>query len=96
MAVWLGLAEPGEAGRVARAWRRTLPVSVTGVTASLAWFTAFALYNAAYVRAIGQVEVVFTILASGLIFRERLAAREIAGILLVVASLLLIVWSLAG
>jgi drug/metabolite transporter (DMT)-like permease len=90
MALWLRLAEPGELTRVARAWRRTLPVGVTGMLGSLGWFTAFALQNAAYVRAVGQVEVVFTLLASWLVFRERLATRELAGIALVVASLLAI------
>ncbi len=96
MALWLRLAEPGELGRVAEKWRRTLPVGVTGMLGSLGWFTAFALYNAAYVRALGQVEVVFTILASWLVFREKLAAREVAGILVVVLSLLIIVWSVEG
>ncbi|MDH3262883.1 MAG: DMT family transporter [Paracoccaceae bacterium] len=94
MGLWLGLAEPGELARVARAWRRTLPVGVTGMLGSLGWFTAFSLQNAAYVRAVGQVEVVFTILASWLVFRERLTLREFAGIALVVASLLLIVLAL--
>lgn len=96
MAVWLLRVEPGELGRVALAWRRTLPVGITGMLGSLGWFTAFALFNAAYVRAIGQIEIVFTILASWLVFRERLTLREGFGIFLVVASLLLIVWSLEG
>lgn len=94
MALWLRLAEPGELSRVARAWRRTLPVGVTGMLDSLGWFTAFSLQNAAYVRAVGQVEVAFTILASWLVFRERLSLRELAGIGLVVASLLLILLAL--
>ncbi len=88
MALWLRLAEPGELGRVARAWRRTLPVGVTGMLGSLGWFAAFALQNAAYVRAVGQVEVVFTVLASWLVFRERLTAREVAGIALVAVSVI--------
>jgi drug/metabolite transporter (DMT)-like permease len=94
MSIWLRLAEPGEVTRVLAAWRRTLPVGVTGMLGSLGWFAAFALQNAAYVRALGQVEVVFTILASWLVFRERLTARELAGIALVVASLLMLVLAL--
>lgn len=94
MAAWLRLAEPGEIGRVARAWRRTVPVGVTGMLGSLGWFAALALQNAAYVRAVGQVEMVFTILASWLVFRERLTRREVAGIALVTASLLMIVLTL--
>jgi drug/metabolite transporter (DMT)-like permease len=91
MGLWLVWREPGEVGRVARRWRRTLPVGVTGVLGSMGWFAAFALQNAAYVRALGQVEIVFTMLASALFFRERLALREGAGIALVVVSVVLIV-----
>nr|WP_255697591.1 DMT family transporter [Sinirhodobacter sp. WL0062] len=91
MALYLRLAEPGELGRVIRAWRRTIWVGVTGVAGSAGWFTAFALMNAAYVRALGQVEIVFTLLVSVLVFRERLSPREGAGIALVVASLIAIV-----
>lgn len=91
MALYLRLAEPGELGRVIRAWRRTIWVGVTGVAGSAGWFTAFALMNAAYVRALGQVEIVFTLLVSVLVFHERLSPREGAGIALVVASLIAIV-----
>ncbi len=94
MAAWLRLTEPGELSRVAAAWRRTVPVGVTGMLGSLGWFTAFALQNAAYVRALGQVEVVFTLVASWLVFRERLTLREVAGIALVVVSVLMIVTAL--
>lgn len=91
MGLWLVWREPGEVGRVARRWRQTLPVGVTGVLGSLGWFTAFSLQNAAYVRALGQVEIVFTLLASALFFRERLALREGLGIALVVVSVVVIV-----
>ena len=94
MALWLRLRETGEVSRVAQAWRRTALVGVTGMLGSLGWFTAFSLQNAAYVRALGQVEIVFTLLASALVFREKLAAREGLGIGLVVASLIMIVLAL--
>ena len=64
---------------------------MTGVAGSAGWFTAFALMNAAYVRALGQVEIVFTLIVSVLVFHERLSPREGAGIALVVASLIAIV-----
>lgn len=91
MALWLRLREPGELGRVIGAWRRTFWVGVAGIAGSAGWFTAFALQNAAYVRALGQVEMVFTLIASVLFFRERLTAREGVGIGLVIGALVLIV-----
>ncbi len=91
MSAWLRWREPGELGRVLAAWRATLPVGVTGVLGSLGWFTAFALQNAAYVRSVGQVELVFTLLVSTLFFRERLKAREVLGMALLGLSVVLIV-----
>lgn len=95
MLIWLQWREPGEAGRVLRLWRRTLPVGVTGVLGSMGWFAAFALQNAAYVRALGQVEVVFTMLASVLFFREKLRPREVLGVALVVVSVIALVLAAA-
>lgn len=88
MALWLFLREPGESRRVLQGWRRTGPVGITGLLGSLGWFAAFSLQNAAYVRAVGQVEVIFTLLFSTLYFREKLGPRELGGVLLVSVSVI--------
>jgi drug/metabolite transporter (DMT)-like permease len=90
MAFWLRLREPGEIWRVTSGWRRTLPVGITGMLGSLGWFAAFSLQNAAYVRALGQIEIVFTLLASTLIFGERMRRREALGIALVTISVVML------
>jgi drug/metabolite transporter (DMT)-like permease len=91
MLLWLRWREPGEVTKVLRAWRATLPVGVTGVLGSLGWFTAFALQNAAYVRSVGQVELIFSVLVSMLVFGEKPKAREVAGMGLLALSIILIV-----
>lgn len=91
MALWLVWREPGELGRVAARWRAVLPVGVTGVLGSAGWFTAFALQNAAYVRSLGQVELIFSILASVLFFREKVRGAEVLGMGLLALSIVLIV-----
>lgn len=91
MGLWLRWREPGELSRVVARWRRTALVGLTGSLGSLGWFAAFALQNAAYVRALGQVEILFTLAASALVFRERLHRREAGGIALVVLSVVAIV-----
>ena len=88
MSAYLLLREPGEIGRVLSAWRLTLWIGVSGVIGSLGWFTAMTLQNAAYVRAVGQVELLFTFAASVLVFGEKSTLREIAGIGLLVAGIL--------
>tara|TARA_R110000782_G_scaffold193013_1_gene282621 strand:- start:994 stop:1890 length:897 start_codon:yes stop_codon:yes gene_type:complete len=85
---YLRLREPGEAGRLLRSWRSAAWVGLVGMLGSLAWFTAFTLQNAAHVRALGQIEVIFMIGASILFFKERVTAREIIGVLLVSVGIL--------
>jgi len=90
MAVWIRVREPGELTRVFRSWRVASLVGVAGVIGSAGWFTAMTLENAAYVRAVGQVELVFTFIASYFFFRERSTPLEIAGILLIVAGIVIL------
>ena len=90
MTVWIRLREPGELTRVFRGWRVASLVGVSGMLGSAAWFTAMTLENAAYVRAVGQVELVFTFIASYFFFRERSTGLEVGGILLVVAGIVIL------
>ena len=85
---YLRLREPGQAGRLLHSWRSAGWVGLVGMLGSLAWFTAFTLQNAAHVRALGQIEVVFMIGASILFFKEKVNAREIIGVLLVSLGIL--------
>lgn len=91
LGLWLRLREPGELGRVARSWRQSLWVGLTGLGGSLCWFTAFTLQNAAYVFAVGQVEVIFSIAVSALVFKETLTRREYVGIGLITVSVMAMV-----
>ncbi|QGX98930.1 DMT family transporter [Roseovarius faecimaris] len=91
MAAWLRWREPGELTRVWAARGRAIWMGVTSMAGSLSWFTAFTLQNAAYVFAVGQVEVIFSMLASVLFFKEKITAREYWGIGLLTASILVLV-----
>jgi hypothetical protein len=91
MAAWLGWREPGQLGKIFAAWRTTALVGLAGVLGSLGWFMAFTLQHAAYVKALGQVELIFTFLTSWLVFRETTSRRELSGIALVIASIIVLV-----
>jgi drug/metabolite transporter (DMT)-like permease len=92
VAMWVYLAwrEPGEIGRVLAAWRVTMWIGAAGMLASLGWFTAMTLQTVAYVRALGQIELLFTFATSVLVFGERSTPREIAGIVLLIAGIVLL------
>ena len=83
--------EPGQVGRVLASWRSSIWMGLASLGGSLGWFLAFTLQNAAYVFAVGQVEVIFSILISVLVFKEQISRREGAGIALITASVLTLV-----
>ncbi|MGY3439315.1 MULTISPECIES: EamA family transporter [unclassified Marinovum] len=88
MLVWLSLREPGEVSRVLGAWRVAALVGATSMLGSFCWFTAFTLQNAAYVKALGQVELIFSIFVTVFVFREAISRREMFGITLLTGSIL--------
>jgi len=72
-------------------WPASLAIGVAGALGSIGWFTAMTLQNAAYVRALGQIELVFTFAVSWFWFREQANAKEIAGVLLIIGGLIVLV-----
>ena len=90
MGIYLLLREPGEFARVLASWKVASWVGVAGMLGSVGWFTAMTIQNAAYVRALGQVELVFTFIAAHVFFRERTTRMEFVGIVLVVAGILVL------
>ena len=91
MLIWLRLREPGQIAAVWRARKVAVWIGLTSMAGSLCWFIAFAVQNAAYVKALGQVEVIFGIAASVLFFREKISGRELTGMAVLVASILMLV-----
>jgi drug/metabolite transporter (DMT)-like permease len=70
MAIYMRVREPGQITAVFRARRVSAWAGITGMIASACWFTAMTIQNAAYVRALGQIELVFTFVASIFPFHE--------------------------
>jgi drug/metabolite transporter (DMT)-like permease len=91
MFVWLYIREPGQITGTITHWRRCATVGFAGWIASICWFIAFTLTNAAFVRALGQIELLFTFLASVLIFREKVSRKEIVGVMLLVVGIVALV-----
>ncbi|MDJ0639537.1 MAG: DMT family transporter [Paracoccaceae bacterium] len=88
LAVWLVWKEPGQVRATFLAWRPTMVVSLFSLIGSWSWFAAFSLMNAAYVFAVGQIELIFSLLVGWIWFREKLSARELLGMLVLTASIL--------
>ena len=89
--IWLIIFEKGQISSVVTNWRVAATVGFAGWIASICWFTAFTLTNAAYVRALGQVELIFTFLVSVLFFREKVTRAEIGGAILLASGIVILI-----
>ncbi|MFP6772122.1 MAG: DMT family transporter [Alphaproteobacteria bacterium] len=90
MGGYLLLREPGQMQLVFRHWKPAGAVGIAGFLGSMGWFTAFTLQNAAYVRAVGQIELIFTFIASIVFFKEKTSPTELAGIALIMVAIVAI------
>ena len=88
---WLAAREPKVVVAALRAWKPSLLAGFMGAAASAGWFTAFALEPVAHVRTLGLVELVFSYAVSLRLFREKLTALEVAGMVLIALGVTVIV-----
>ncbi len=79
--------EPTQFSLILKAWRPSLLVGMAGATASLGWFMAMTLQNAAVVKALAQVEMLFAFATSALIFREKIDRVEAMGCALILTGI---------
>ena len=91
MTIWLWIYRRADLKAAFRLWPQSAAVGLVGALGSMGWFSAMTLQNAAYVRALGQIELVFTFITSHLVFREKTSRLEFLGIVLVIGGLLLLV-----
>jgi drug/metabolite transporter (DMT)-like permease len=87
---WLLLREPKQVMAVFRSWRSSAQVGALSAAGSCCWFIGFALAPVALVRAVGQVEIIFTLLFSRFFLGEKLKAKDVTGALVVVSGVVLV------
>jgi drug/metabolite transporter (DMT)-like permease len=90
MLVWILFREPDELNRVIKAWRPGLLVGFAGASASFGWFMAMTLQQAAIVKVVAQVEMLFTFASAVFIFREWINKLEVLGCLLIVLGVVML------
>ena len=87
LGLWLVLREPGQITETLKGWRKSSLVGVFSLIGSWCWFAAFSLQNAAYVFAVGQIELIFSLAMGMLFFREKTSPRELLGMGLLTISI---------
>ncbi len=88
---YLALFDRARLAAIFALWRASLFAGFMGALASQFWFVAFALTDAARVRTLALVEVLFAQAASLRLFREAPSAREWLGMALIVAAAVVLI-----
>ena len=68
-------------------------IGIGGFFASLSWFYAFTLIQASFVRAVGQIELLFSYFSSKYLFKEKIKLTEILGIFVFVIGVSILLLS---
>ena len=63
---------------------------IAGFLATISWFYAFTLIQSSFVRALGQVEIIFSYISSRFYFKEKIKINEIIGIVIFVTGILIL------
>ena len=71
---------------------RMLRLGAAAAISSICWFWAYSLALVAYVKALGQIEVVVAALVSHHVLRERGLVRQLPAMAVVLAGILLVLW----
>jgi drug/metabolite transporter (DMT)-like permease len=90
MATWMVWKDRAEIARIAKAWKPSLLVGLAGACASFGWFMAMTLQQAAIVKSLAQIEMIFTFASSVFFFRERINWLETVGCALIVGGILIL------
>ncbi|MDP6382117.1 MAG: EamA family transporter, partial [SAR324 cluster bacterium] len=96
LCLYLRFREPGEISKLFLHWKKVGMVSLVSILGSIGWFTAFTIENASYVRTLGQVELVFSLVFSILVFREKVTRLEIGGMVFIIGGIVLLLFFRSG
>ncbi|TPH12873.1 DMT family transporter [Litorilituus lipolyticus] len=92
--VYVYIQDKTQLGLMLKHWRLCFFVGITSVLGSIGWFTGASYQNAAYVKALGQVEFFITLALTYRVFKETISLKEYLGMFLIVLSVvILLLWA---
>ncbi|MFT4968076.1 MAG: drug/metabolite transporter (DMT)-like permease [Candidatus Deianiraeaceae bacterium] len=72
-------------------WKLCILVGICSLLGTLCWLGAFYLQSVAYVKVVAQLEILLSFIITHKFFKEHLKTHEIYGILLLIASIIVII-----
>ena len=93
VAGWIYVKDRNDFTNIAATWKTGLTVGFVGALASFGWFTAMTLEQAAAVKAVAQIEMLFAFATTYFVFKEHMNFREVIGCLLILAGVVVLMLS---
>lgn len=90
--IYIAYKEPHTFAQLKAHKKLTLATSFTSCIGSIGWFSAMSLQYVAYVKTLGQIEVLFTILLSTFWLKQQVKRNELIGLLLISIAAILVMW----
>lgn len=90
LGTYLILRQPEQLMLCLANWRIGIFIGITAAVSTAAWFMAFAMFHLGAVRAIGQIELIISILFSWLFLKEKITLLEVIGISVLGISIILV------
>ncbi|MFT6991149.1 MAG: drug/metabolite transporter (DMT)-like permease [Paraglaciecola sp.] len=73
--------------------KMTLVTSIISCFGTICWFSALSLHHVAYVKTLGQVEVLLTMLVATFWLKNTVQKHEVVGLLLIAVAAILVMWA---
>jgi drug/metabolite transporter (DMT)-like permease len=73
--------------------KMTLVTSIISCFGTICWFSAVSLHHVAYVKTLGQVEVLLTMLVATFWLKNKVQKHEVIGLLLIAVAAILVMWA---
>ena len=93
LTIYLLIFEKSEFRKLYNDKYECLLIGIAGLLASLSWFYAFTLIQSSFVRAVGQVELLFSYISSRYLFKEKVRLTEVLGIIIFVLGVTILLLS---
>ena len=90
LGLFIGVFERREFGKLIGVWQPSLFVGVASALGSIGWFTAMTIQRVSFVKALAQVEFIFALFVSIVVFKERPTRVEILGMVLIAAGIVVL------
>jgi drug/metabolite transporter (DMT)-like permease len=91
--LYIGFRQPIIFAQLRKNTKATVAISTTSCLGSICWFSAMALQQVAYVKTLGQIEVLLTLILAHYWLKNKVSFHEIIGLLLIAVAAILVMWA---